>query len=67
LPSRRAARDRHWSPPDTHVDSLRLGFADRHDFLLLEKAQQLGLHVERQIADFVEEQRAVAAARTSPG
>ena len=41
---------------DVHL--LRLGLADRHDLLLLEKPQQLGLDVERQIADFVEEQRA---------
>ena len=41
-----------------HVDALRACFAERHDFALLEEAQQLRLHVERQVADFVEEQRA---------
>ena len=40
------------------VDALRARFADRHDLALLEKPQQLRLHVERQVADFVEEQRA---------
>ena len=41
-----------------HVDALRPRLADRHDLALLEEAQQLRLHVERQVADFVEEQRA---------
>ena len=41
-----------------HVHLQRADFADRHDFALFEEPQQLGLHVERQVADFVEEQRA---------
>ena len=41
-----------------HVDALRARVADRHDLALLEEAQQLGLHVDRQVADFVEEERA---------
>ena len=41
-----------------HVDALRPRLADRHDLVLLEEAQQLRLDVERQVADFVEEQRA---------
>ena len=40
------------------VNALRPRFAERHDLALLEKAQQLRLHVQRQVADFVEEQRA---------
>ena len=43
---------------DADVDRLRAGFADRHYLALLEKAQQLRLNVERQVADLVEEQRA---------
>ena len=34
--------------------------------LLLEEAQQLGLHVERQVADFVEEQRAAGGRPNQP-
>ena len=41
-----------------HVHSLRVCFADRHDLVLFEEAQQLGLHVERQVADLVEKERA---------
>ena len=41
-----------------HVDALRARVADRQDFALLQKAQQLRLDVERKIADFVEEERA---------
>ena len=37
---------------------LRPRLADRQHLALFEKAQQLGLDVERQVADFVEEQRA---------
>ena len=40
------------------VDPDRLGAADAHELALLEHAQQLDLHLERQLADLVEEQRA---------
>ena len=40
-----------------HVDALRPRFAERHNLALLEKPQKLGLHVHRQIADLVQEQR----------
>ena len=40
------------------VDRHRLVGADRHDLALLERGQQFGLEVERQIADLVEEQGA---------
>ena len=43
---------------DPHVHALRPRLADRHDFALFEKAEQLGLDVERQVADFIQEQRA---------
>ena len=36
----------------------RLGAADALDLALLDRAQQLGLQVEPQVADLVEEQRA---------
>ena len=35
-----------------------LGRADLADLLLLDRAQQLDLHLQRQVGDFVEEQRA---------
>ncbi len=43
-----------------HADVHRLWtrLADRHDLALLQESQQLRLDVERQVADFVEEQRA---------
>ena len=43
---------------DPHVDVLRLRRADPLERAFLQHAQQLGLQVERQIADLVEEQRA---------
>ena len=44
---------------DAHVDVQRLRAADALEPPLLERAQNLGLQRERQVADFVEEQRAV--------
>ena len=46
---------------DPDVDPLRARVADRQHLALLEEPQQLRLHVERQVADFVEEQRAADA------
>ena len=43
---------------DVDVDGVR--FAERVDLARLEKAQQLGLQVESELADLVEKQRAVA-------
>ena len=43
---------------DAHVDLLDAARADRLDLALLERAQQLGLHAERELADLVEDQRA---------
>ena len=43
---------------DSQIDGDRLDAADRHDGALLNAAQQFGLHGQRQLADFVEEQRA---------
>ncbi len=43
---------------DGDVDSLRLQGADALHFAVFERAQQLGLHRQGQLADFVEEQRA---------
>ena len=43
---------------DADVDLDRVRLAERVDFLVLEEAQQLGLHVEADVADLVEEQRA---------
>jgi len=39
------------------VDLDRALGADRIDFAFLDRAQQLDLHVEAQLADFVEEER----------
>ena len=50
---------------DPHVDRHRPVGPDRDDLALLERGQQLGLEVERQIADLVEEQRA-AVGRLEP-
>jgi len=41
-----------------HVDLDRPRFADGHDLALFEEPQQLRLHVHRQVADLVEEERA---------
>ena len=43
---------------DADVDALRPRVADRQHLALLEEPQQLRLHVERQVADLVEEERA---------
>ena len=43
---------------DPDVDLLRLRAADAADLALLERAQQLRLEIERQLAELVEEQRA---------
>ena len=43
---------------DAHVHGLFLRCAERADAALLNRAQQLGLHGQRQVADLVEEQRA---------
>ena len=43
---------------DADVDVDRPRLAERVDLARLEEAQQLGLHVERDLADLVEEERA---------
>ena len=43
---------------DAHIDVQRRRPADALELFFFERAQNLGLHRERQIADFVEEQRA---------
>ncbi len=42
---------------EPHVDAARLGLADAAHLAVLEHAQQLGLRAQRQLPDFVEEQR----------
>ena len=44
---------------DADVDGERGGFADRADFAVLEEAEELGLQVQAELADLVEEERAV--------
>ena len=46
---------------DPQVELDRLGRAHPADLPLVERAQQLGLHVERQIVQLVDEQRAALA------
>ena len=45
---------------DADVDGQRAGFTERGDLAGFEEAEQLGLEVEAELADFVEEQGAVA-------
>ena len=45
---------------DADVDGQRAGLAERRDFARLEEAEQLRLEVEAELADFVEEEGAVA-------
>ena len=49
-----------------HVDAHRLGGADRQHLALLQRAQQLGLQLGRQVADLVEEQRAAIGGAEQP-
>src|SRR5262249_11516459 len=42
---------------DAHVDGARAATADRTDLARFERAQQLRLKLERQLADFLEEER----------
>jgi hypothetical protein len=49
------------------VDALRARFADRHDFRLLQKSQKLRLNIEREVADFVEEQCAACGGSDETG
>ena len=39
---------------NTHVDFTWVGFTNADDFLLLERAQNTGLRVERDIPDFIQ-------------
>ena len=50
-----------------HIDALRAVFPNRHDLALLEEAQQLRLHVEWEVADFIQEQRAAGRGPDQPG
>jgi len=43
-----------------------MGGSDRADLLLLKSAQQLGLQVERKLADLVQEDRAPSAETSNP-
>ena len=54
LPRERAVGRRH----DAHVDASRDILADAAQLAVLDHAQHLGLRARRQLADFVEEQRA---------
>src|SRR5262249_56809617 len=49
-----------------HVRRGRAGPADALERLLLEDAQQLGLQLERQVADLVEEERAAVRELEAP-
>jgi hypothetical protein len=45
---------------DADIDPDRVGLANRVNLARLQEAQQLGLHVERRLSNFVEEQRAAS-------
>ena len=50
-----------------HVDLDRLDAADALELALLERAQQLHLHLDRDLADLVEEQRAAVGQLEAAG
>src|SRR3546814_1513227 len=59
---------------DANIDAAHLAAADADDRPILQHAEQLDLHVEAHVADFVEEERAALArlemadpARGGPG
>src|SRR5579859_2313268 len=58
LPADVAVGGRH----DAHVDFLRAAAADPPDLAVAERPQELGLQIERKLADLVEEQRASVGA-----
>ena len=51
---------------DAHVGLARLDAAERHELLLLDHPQQLGLRVERDVADLVEEDGAAVGGLEQP-
>ena len=51
---------------DPHVDLDRLDAAEAHELALLDDAQQLGLRLERDVADLVEEDRALVGELEQP-
>src|SRR4029079_13536371 len=42
---------------DANIHLLRPGLPERNDFALFQETQQLGLYIDRQVADLVEEER----------
>ena len=52
---------------DADVDGQRPRFAERRDLARFEEAEELRLEVESELADFVEEERAVAGAANEAG
>src|SRR3989441_6582317 len=52
---------------DADVHGQRGRFAERRDFTRFEEAEQLGLEVEAQLADFVEEEGAVTGGADEAG
>ena len=51
----------------THVDGNRPVTTDPLHFLLLQNAQQFGLHQRRHVADLIQEQRAAVRLLELPG
>ena len=51
---------------DAHVDLDRLDAAEPHELALLDHAQQLGLGLERDVADLVEEDRPLVGELEEP-
>ena len=65
---RSSARDRGWSPRRRgRRRAMRARAADALELALLQDAQQLRLHLQRQLADLVEEQRAAVGQLEAAG
>ena len=62
-----SSRSRLVADDDAHVDGDRLGAADAAHLARLERAQELRLQLERQLADLVEEERAAVGALEGAG
>jgi len=60
------SRSRFVAGDYAHIDVAPLRRADRFYLALLQRAQQLGLHIHGHVADFIEKQRAALAASSRP-
>ena len=49
-----------------HVGAIRIGVADAPAFVALQQAQKLGLHLQRQIAHFIQQKRSAGGRENQP-